>query len=65
MSSVNMRILHELEVDHAVSEDVMQLLQDKFSSVEYIFTGLSTAHQQDKYFKEKFHKIVSMLTRRI
>lgn len=61
MSSVYQGITSELKQGDAIPENVMQLLESKFESVESLFAGLSTAYQQRKYFKEEFHKIVSML----
>ena len=63
MSSVYQGILSELKQGDDIPENVIQLLESKFESesVESLFAGLSTAYQQRKYFKEEFHKIVSML----
>ena len=61
MSSVYHGILSDLQNSGDIPENVMQLLQSKFENVESLFSGLSTAYQQKKYFKEEFHKIVSVL----
>lgn len=59
ISSVNDGILSELKENHEVPENVVKVLENKFESVETIFSGLSNAYQQRKYFREDFHKIVS------
>ena len=61
MSSVNQGILRELKLNNEVPENVMQLLENKFKGIDSLFSGLSTAYQQRRYFKEEFHKIVSLL----
>lgn len=58
MTSVYHKILSELRISQEVPESVMQLLEDKFEGMEDIFSGLSTAYQQRKYFRKEFHKIV-------
>lgn len=61
MSSVYQGILSELKQGDGIPQNVMQILKSKFESVESLFSGLSTAYQQRKYFKDDFHKIASML----
>ena len=56
MSSVNHGILNELKLNHEVPDDIVQ---HKFKGIDSLFSGLSTAYQQKRYFKEEFHKIVS------
>lgn len=58
MSSITFSIINELKIDHEIPEDVIQILEQRFSGIESIFSGLSTAYQQRKYFKEEFNKIV-------
>ena len=59
MSSINHGILNELKMNHELPDDMMQLVENKFKSVNSLFTGLATAYQQQRYFREEFHKIVS------
>lgn len=59
MSSVTQSILSELKVNHEIPENIMELLENKFKGIGSIFSGISTAYHQRKYFKEVFHKIVS------
>ena len=56
MSSITFGILNELKSE--VSEDVMKLLEQKFNGIESIFSELSNAYQQRRYFRQEFHKIV-------
>ena len=58
MSSVNMGILNELKITERIPENLMHLLEQKFDVTESLFSELLTSHQQRKYFKQKFHKIV-------
>jgi hypothetical protein len=59
MASVNHKIINELRMSCEVSDSVMQQIENKFEGMKDIFSGLSTAHQQRKYFRKEFHKIVS------
>lgn len=58
MSSINLGIVNELKMNHEVPDNVMQLLESKFNGIESIFSHVSTAYQQRRYFKEEFNKIV-------
>ena len=59
MSSVHHGILRDLQNSGDVPENVMRLLESKIENVESLFSGLTSAYQQKKYFKEEFHKTVS------
>jgi hypothetical protein len=61
MSSVNQGILSELKLNEEISDNVIQLLESKFKGIDSLFSELSTAYQQRRYFREEFHKIVSLL----
>ncbi len=63
ISSITTGILNELRINHDIPENIMQLLQTKFQSAESsLFSGISTAYQQRKYFRKEFNKVVSMHT---
>ena len=60
MSSFFDGVLSDLKLANEVPESVVHLLEKKFNKLDSLFTGLTTAYQQQKFFKKHFHKIVSL-----
>ena len=60
MSSVLLRVLNELKLTQEFPESVVHLLEEKFKSLDFLFSGLTTVYQQQKFFQEHFQKIVSL-----
>ena len=60
MSSVNQGILSELKLNDEIPDNVIQTLENKFKGIGSLFSEFATAYQQRKYFKEEFHKILSL-----
>ena len=58
MLSVYQAVLTDLKRNDEVPDNILQLLRNKLNGVESLFSGLSTAYQQKRYFKDEFHKIV-------